>query len=199
MGADHPNLTDRGLQLSRSFRALKVWMSVQTFGMAAFRRAVSKGMDLAVRAEEHVRSSPVLEPLNQVTLGVVCFRINPRRWRSQRGSGGRDQQDRARPHLLGRPRIHVIDASPRDICAQALHPQPHHDLGRCARDPGSHRALRERGFVEGGAMTNDAAHPKGSAPRSCTRRRVASARGCKGPPESIRLLAGWIGCPDRIR
>ena len=76
-GADHPNLTDRGLQLSRSFRALKVWMSVQTFGMAAFRRAVSKGMDLAVRAEEHVRSSPVLEPLNQVTLGVVCFRINP--------------------------------------------------------------------------------------------------------------------------
>ena len=39
-GANHPNFSDRGLQLSRSFRALKVWMSVQTFGMAAFRRAV---------------------------------------------------------------------------------------------------------------------------------------------------------------
>ena len=48
-GANHPNFSDRGLQLSRSFRALKVWMSVQTFGMAAFRRAVSKGMELAAR------------------------------------------------------------------------------------------------------------------------------------------------------
>ena len=42
-GANHPNFSDRGLQLSRSVRALKIWMSVQTFGMAAFRRAVSKG------------------------------------------------------------------------------------------------------------------------------------------------------------
>ena len=76
-GADHPNFSDRGLQLSRSFRALKVWMSVQTFGMAAFRRAVSKGMDLAVRAEQHVRARPVLEMLNPAALGVVCFRFNP--------------------------------------------------------------------------------------------------------------------------
>ena len=83
-GADHPNFSDRGLQLSRSFRALKVWMSVQTFGMAAFRRAVSKGMDLAVRAEEHVRERPLLEMLNPASLGVVCFRFNP-------GSPGLDE------------------------------------------------------------------------------------------------------------
>ena len=76
-GANHPNFSDRGLQLSRSFRALKVWMSVQTFGMAAFRRAVSKGMELAVQAEEYVRESPVLEMLTPVSLGVVCFRVNP--------------------------------------------------------------------------------------------------------------------------
>ena len=36
-GANHPNFSDRGLQLSRSVRALKVWVSIQTFGMAAFR------------------------------------------------------------------------------------------------------------------------------------------------------------------
>ncbi|MYE46835.1 MAG: aminotransferase class I/II-fold pyridoxal phosphate-dependent enzyme [Chloroflexi bacterium] len=76
-GANHPNLADRGIQISRSFRALKVWMSVQIFGMAAFRRAVSKGMELAVRAEEHVRNSPVLEVLSPVSLGVVCLRVNP--------------------------------------------------------------------------------------------------------------------------
>ena len=76
-GANHPNFSDLGLQLSRSVRALKVWMSVQTFGMAAFRRAVAHGMELAARAEEYVRASPVLEAMNAVTLGVVCFRVNP--------------------------------------------------------------------------------------------------------------------------
>ena len=76
-GGNHPNVSDRGLQLSRSFRALKIWMSVQTFGMAAFRRAVSQGMELAARAEEHIRKSPQLELLNPASLGIVCFRINP--------------------------------------------------------------------------------------------------------------------------
>ncbi|MCY3824218.1 MAG: aminotransferase class I/II-fold pyridoxal phosphate-dependent enzyme [Nitrospinae bacterium] len=76
-GANHPNFSDRGLQLSRSFRALKVWMSVQTFGMTAFRRAVSRGMELAEQAQEYVRESPVLEMLTPVSLGIVCFRVNP--------------------------------------------------------------------------------------------------------------------------
>jgi aromatic-L-amino-acid decarboxylase len=77
-GGDHPNFGDRGLQLSRSFRALKVWMSIQVFGMAAFRRSVAKGMELARRAESYVRASTVLEIANPASLGVVCFRVNPR-------------------------------------------------------------------------------------------------------------------------
>ena len=76
-GANHPNFSDRGLQLSRSVRALKVWMSVQTFGMEAFRQAVSKGMALATQAEEYVSESQLLEMLNPASLGIVCFRINP--------------------------------------------------------------------------------------------------------------------------
>ena len=75
-GANHPNFSDRGLQLSRSIRALKIWMSVQTFGMAAFRKAVSNGMELAVRAEEYIRASPILEMLNPASLGIVCFRVH---------------------------------------------------------------------------------------------------------------------------
>ena len=76
-GANHPNFSDRGLQLSRAFRALKIWMSVKTFGMAAFREAVLGGMELADRAEAFVQASSVLEMLNQPTLGIVCFRFNP--------------------------------------------------------------------------------------------------------------------------
>ena len=76
-GSNHPNFSDRGLQLSRSVRALKVWVSIQTFGMAAFRSAVAKGMELAARAEEHIQESPILEMVIPVSLGIVCFRVNP--------------------------------------------------------------------------------------------------------------------------
>lgn len=78
LGMEHVNFADRGLQLTRSFRALKVWMSVQTFGLAAFRRAVQRGIDFAKRAEALVLESDVLELLSPATLGVVCFRVNTR-------------------------------------------------------------------------------------------------------------------------
>ena len=76
-GKNHPNISDRGSQLSRSFRALKVWMSIQTFGMAAFRRSVAQGMQLAARAEAFVRESEALELLTPVSLSIVCLRVNP--------------------------------------------------------------------------------------------------------------------------
>ncbi len=76
-GKHHPNFSDCGLQLSRSVRSLKVWMSIQTFGMAAFRRAVAKGMELSTRAEDYIHASTVLEALTAVSLGIVCFRVNP--------------------------------------------------------------------------------------------------------------------------
>ena len=76
-GREHVNFADRGLQLTRSFRALKVWMSIQTFGMAAFRRAVEKGIDFADRAAEFIDASETLEMLSPARLGVVCFRANP--------------------------------------------------------------------------------------------------------------------------
>lgn len=76
-GADHVNFADRGLQLSRSFRALKVWMSIQTFGMDAFRRAVSRTMELAADAGRYIVERPALELLTPVSLGIVCFRVNP--------------------------------------------------------------------------------------------------------------------------
>ena len=75
-GAKHANLADQGIQLSRSFRALKVWMSIQTFGMAAFRAAIENGLDLAARAAEYAGGSRTLE-LVSASLGMVCFRVNP--------------------------------------------------------------------------------------------------------------------------
>ncbi|HYJ79114.1 MAG TPA: aminotransferase class V-fold PLP-dependent enzyme, partial [Longimicrobiaceae bacterium] len=50
LGGDEVNFRDWGVQLTRSFRALKVWLSIQVFGLAAFRGAVAWGMELAEAA-----------------------------------------------------------------------------------------------------------------------------------------------------
>jgi aromatic-L-amino-acid/L-tryptophan decarboxylase len=78
LGMEQVNFAERGLQLTRSFRALKVWMSIQTFGMAAFREAIALGIELADRAGEYVRDSECLELLSPPSLGILCFRVRPR-------------------------------------------------------------------------------------------------------------------------
>ena len=71
---DEVNFSDRGLQLTRTSRALKVWLSFNFFGTDAFRDAIDRSIDLALLAERHVRESPELELLSPASLGIVCFR-----------------------------------------------------------------------------------------------------------------------------
>ena len=73
-GTGEVNFADRGLQLSRGFRALKVWMTVQTFGLAAFRACVQRNLELAEYAEALIRGHPALTLMAPATLGIVCFR-----------------------------------------------------------------------------------------------------------------------------
>jgi glutamate/tyrosine decarboxylase-like PLP-dependent enzyme len=73
-GEGEVNFADRGLQLSRGFRALKIWMSVHTFGLAAFRAAIQRNLELAEFAEALVRSHDGLTLMAPATLGIVCFR-----------------------------------------------------------------------------------------------------------------------------
>ena len=68
------NFSDMGLQLTRGWRALKVWLSLQTFGLDAFRAAIDDSLDLAARAEARIRATPELELLSPAHLGIVCFR-----------------------------------------------------------------------------------------------------------------------------
>jgi aromatic-L-amino-acid decarboxylase len=77
LGREQVNFADRGLQLTRGFRALKIWMSVQALGLDAFRNAIRKGMVLAGKAESFIRASPALELLVPASLGIVCFRFRP--------------------------------------------------------------------------------------------------------------------------
>ena len=77
LGLEHVNFADRGYQLTRSFRALKVWMSIQTFGLARFREAIERAMEFADRAGVQVTNTEGLELLSPPSLGVLCFRYRP--------------------------------------------------------------------------------------------------------------------------
>ena len=77
VGGVEVNFADRGIQLTRSARALKLWISLRYFGVEAFRAAIDRSLDLALQAEERIRSSRELELLSLATLGIVCFRRRP--------------------------------------------------------------------------------------------------------------------------
>jgi glutamate/tyrosine decarboxylase-like PLP-dependent enzyme len=72
------NFCDYGLQLTRQFRALKVWMSLKKYGVRAFRQAIDQSLDLTLLAEALLDRSPVCEILSRAHLGIVCFRYVPR-------------------------------------------------------------------------------------------------------------------------
>jgi glutamate/tyrosine decarboxylase-like PLP-dependent enzyme len=76
-GAGEVNFCDRGLELTRRFRALRLWMSLQVFGVDAFRTAVARGLALAEHAEARLRERPVWEVVTPAQLGVVTFRWAP--------------------------------------------------------------------------------------------------------------------------
>jgi aromatic-L-amino-acid/L-tryptophan decarboxylase len=68
------NFRDRSVQLTRGGRALKLWLSIRTFGLAAFRDAIDHGIALAEHAEALLRERPGWEVVSPAQLAIVCFR-----------------------------------------------------------------------------------------------------------------------------
>lgn len=70
------NFYDHGVQLTRRFRALKLYMSVKTFGLNAFRKAIDYNLKLAEQTEAILRKSSKWEVVSPATLAVINFRYN---------------------------------------------------------------------------------------------------------------------------
>ena len=71
------NFSDLGVQLTRSCRALKLWMSLRFFGLPAFRQAIDRCIDLALHAHSQIEAHPQLELMSPASLGIVTFRRHP--------------------------------------------------------------------------------------------------------------------------
>ena len=76
-GAEETNFCDYGIQLTRGTRALKLWMSLKTFGLDAFRQAIEHGIQLAEYAEKVLRASSSWEIVTPAQIGIVTFRYAP--------------------------------------------------------------------------------------------------------------------------
>lgn len=73
-----------GIELSRDFKALKVWLSWMERGVDAYGRMMQRNVDQARYLAERVEREPLLELLAPVVLDIVCFRVRPDGWSEER-------------------------------------------------------------------------------------------------------------------
>ncbi|AMW05324.1 pyridoxal phosphate-dependent decarboxylase family protein [Gemmatimonas phototrophica] len=71
------NFYERGVQLTRGFKALKLWLSLRTFGAAEFRRGIDVGFAMAEEAERVLREDARWEIVTPAAMGIVTFRWSP--------------------------------------------------------------------------------------------------------------------------
>ena len=118
------NFSDLGPQLTREFRALKLWMTVQVFGEDELRAAISRGIELAERAERRLREAGPWEIVTPAQIGVLTFRCAPSGMTEEEQDpcepadpAGNPRGRLCRAQLNGAPRqngpAHVRDQSPR--------------------------------------------------------------------------------------
>ena len=74
MAAGSPWPCDFGPDLSRGFRALKVWFTLKVYGIEALGASISRSCALARYLEDRIAATPELELMAPVELNIVCFR-----------------------------------------------------------------------------------------------------------------------------
>ncbi|RWC89795.1 MAG: aspartate aminotransferase family protein [Mesorhizobium sp.] len=70
-------LHDYGLQTSRGFRALKVWMALKEHGVEKFGRLIDQNIAQVSYLAGLIEAEPSLELAAAPTINIVCFRYQP--------------------------------------------------------------------------------------------------------------------------
>lgn len=77
LAAGEPWFCDYGPELSRSFRALRVWFLLAEHGTDALAEAIEGSVERAAHMAARVVSEPTLELMAPARLNIVCFRVRP--------------------------------------------------------------------------------------------------------------------------
>ncbi len=62
------------IQLSKDFKALKVWMTIKTFGYSKIQRSINNDIDMAKYAYQIAKKDPLFQPLHYPELSILCFK-----------------------------------------------------------------------------------------------------------------------------
>jgi aromatic-L-amino-acid/L-tryptophan decarboxylase len=74
-------LYDYGLQTTRAFRALKVWMALKEHGIEKFGRLIDQNIAQAHYLSTLIEAEPLLELVAPTSINIVCYRYHPDRYR----------------------------------------------------------------------------------------------------------------------
>jgi len=77
LSAGPETFTNYGMELSRGFKALKVWMLLKEHGIQGYARLVRQNLDQAQYLAKLIHENGELELLADVPLNIVCYRWNP--------------------------------------------------------------------------------------------------------------------------
>ncbi|XP_043203648.1 tyrosine decarboxylase-like isoform X1 [Amphibalanus amphitrite] len=94
-----------GIPLSRRFRSLKLWFVIRSYGVEGLRRYIREHVRLAKRFSTFVEANHKFELMNEVKLGLVCFRL--------RGTDALNQKLLTNINASGK--LHMVPASMNDV------------------------------------------------------------------------------------
>ncbi len=77
LAAGPETISNYGMELSRGFKALKVWMSLKEHGLDKYSAMIAQNINQAFYLGEQVQQHQSLELMAAVTMNIVCYRYNP--------------------------------------------------------------------------------------------------------------------------
>jgi aromatic-L-amino-acid/L-tryptophan decarboxylase len=77
LAAGPDTISNYGLELSRGFKALKVWMSLKEHGIQRYQKQIEQNIAQAFYLQDLIRQTSDLELLAEVSLNIVCYRYKP--------------------------------------------------------------------------------------------------------------------------
>jgi glutamate/tyrosine decarboxylase-like PLP-dependent enzyme len=83
---------DYGIELSRRFRGLKLWMMLKYFGAKRIAAAIGEDCRLAAYMADRIESEDEFELLAPVQLSICCFRFVPREMRNLLSNGDNNDE-----------------------------------------------------------------------------------------------------------
>lgn len=120
---------DRGIELSRSFKALKAWMSLRAEGVDAWGTRITRNVEQMQRMAARIEAHPSLELCAPVPLNIVTFRwVHPGATPNQLDAVNRETLLRVQERGIALPSATTLPRGYAIRCANTNHRTTDEDL-----------------------------------------------------------------------